>query len=155
MFFSLKADTTANDKEATAYQSGAVEDHMGPAPHHTEAAADLAKAATDQTGAAADQIGAPAVQTEASADQAALVDDQTGAPVVQTEASEAGDDKPGAAVEHHGAIADQGADSTAKSEKIEEGEQHILVNMAKEVADINDKIKVSFPYITWKWMQQW
>jgi len=74
MFFSLKADTTANDKEATAYQSGAVEDQMGPAPHHTEAAADLAKAATDQTGAAADQIGAPAVQTEASADQAALVD---------------------------------------------------------------------------------
>ena len=50
---------------------------------------------------------------------------------------------------------DPGADSTGKSAEIEDGEQDILVNMEKEVADINDKIKVSFPYITWKWMQQW
>ena len=50
---------------------------------------------------------------------------------------------------------DPGADSTGKSAKIEDADQEILVNIGKEVADINAKIKVSFSYITWKWMQQW
>ena len=45
---------------------------------------------------------------------------------------------------------DPGADSTGKS-----AEQEMLLNLEKEVVDINAKIKVSFSYITWKWMQQW